>query len=478
MAGFLEAFNDPSTQGALSLASNLMRASGPSAMPVPFGAALGNAFQGYLANQGELTKQRQAQTLIDLEKQKTALTAAQVNAALHAQAIKDWALGGMVGPMPTFQGAALAGTPGVLAQAPQAVPQGALAAPGVSPQPMPQGAPAPLGGVLGGLPTEIQKAIQFRIAGLPEVGAAIEKQSEPVVGRESGIFRKRADGTLELDPGWVKGEQQRIALQKAEEDKHTIVDVPLPNGQTVKMTRAQQLALVNRSAPSEEEAVSAVKAAAAAGLPGGVTVASGMPGIVTGQTTGAKSAAETSGTKAGGVQAEIDTEAEHALQSKRILNEMRGLAQNFEPSKLSPFKRAVGEWAQAIGLKGFDEQIKAADNMQAMQKLTAALTTQAMKQFTNRGTQMEFNTFLKNNPNAELTPQGFLKVIDFMEKGSDMGLAKQQAFVEWKKTHKLEDAQDFLAEWNKKMNEEMPSTLATPPAGKVRKYNPATGKIE
>lgn len=87
MPGILDSLNDPSTQGALSLASNLMRASGPSAMPVPFGAALGNAYQGYLVNQGDFLKQRQTQQLIDLEKQKGQLNDLQIRQLLRNQQI-------------------------------------------------------------------------------------------------------------------------------------------------------------------------------------------------------------------------------------------------------------------------------------------------------------------------------------------------------------------------------------------------------
>ncbi len=97
MAGILEQWNDPSTQGALSLSSNLLRSAGPSAMPVPFGSAVGNAYQGYLQN-------RQQQQLLDLENLKGQLLKTQVAQAQRQQALFGWILGGKKGPMPGTEG--------------------------------------------------------------------------------------------------------------------------------------------------------------------------------------------------------------------------------------------------------------------------------------------------------------------------------------------------------------------------------------
>src|SRR5690349_20312445 len=94
MAGFLEALMNPATQGALSLSSNLLQAGGPSPYPVSFGGALGKAFQGFQNDQRQQLGMNQQQTLIDLEKQKAALTKAQVDAAMRQQALQEWALTG------------------------------------------------------------------------------------------------------------------------------------------------------------------------------------------------------------------------------------------------------------------------------------------------------------------------------------------------------------------------------------------------
>jgi hypothetical protein len=200
-------------------------------------------------------------------------------------------------------------------------------------------------------------------------------------------------------------------------------------------------------------------------LRGMAGVSSGMPGMTTGQSTASRAAAERSGMNAGDVQKQIDDEASTALQSRKILGEMRTLATDFTPSKVAPMKRLLGEWAQALNLPGnWSEEIKAAESQQALQKLTAQMATAAMKSFTSRGTQMEFKTFLANNPNAELTSGGFQKVLEFMDRTAAAPLEKQAAYMEWRRTNPLEKSQDFLAEWNKRQNAELkaPATSTAP----------------
>jgi hypothetical protein len=132
-------------------------------------------------------------------------------------------------------------------------------------------------------------------------------------------------------------------------------------------------------------------------------------------------------------------------------------------------QRALGEWAQALKLPGdWATEIKSAESQQALQKLTAQMATAAMKQFTNRGTQMEFKTFLQNNPNAELTSGGFQKVLEFMDKAASSSIEKQQAYQDWrKKGNPVERSQDFLADWNKRQNEEVGGTSKAPKRGDV-----------
>lgn len=480
MAGALDAFNDPATQGLLSLSASLLQAGGPSATPVPFGAAMGNAYQNYQGDQ-------QRRALLGLEQQKANLTQMQVQAAMRQQAMQEWALTGNMPQMPSMGAPSGLGAPQAPQQpmplnAPQSLPSGAPGAP-QSHQGLPPGSP------LAGLPPEAQQAIKLNMA-LPGAGSIAMQATQPVIGREGGIYKRNPDGSMSLDPGWIKGEEERLRLQEGIKNQNTIVDVPLADGRTQKMTKAQQLQVVDATAPINglpREVVGDIQRQLLAeptkpvdvnitlnGRSTKLTIPAlggGLPGVTAGQSTEARSAAEKSGMNAGDVQNDINQEAASALQSRKILGEMRGLSQDFNPGKIAPFKRALGEWAQATGIKGFDEEIKSAESQQALQKLTAQMATAAMKQFTNRGTQMEFKTFLQNNPNAELTPGGFQKVLEFMDKSAQASLDKQQAYQGWRQQgHPVERSQDFLAEWNKKQNEGLANPQgpkAPPKAGEV-----------
>jgi hypothetical protein len=80
---------------------------------------------------------------------------------------------------------------------------------------------------------------------------------------------------------------------------------------------------------------------------------------------------------------------------------------------------------------------------------------------------MEFKTFLANNPNAALTPEGFQKVLGFMNMGADQQLQKQQAFSQWAQDKSPAEYQQFEPQWNAKINGDLGNNIST--------YDPATG---
>ena len=139
----------------------------------------------------------------------------------------------------------------------------------------------------------------------------------------------------------------------------------------------------------------------------------------------------------GGIEAELQQQAEAALGVKRSLAEMRNLAQGFDPSSLASAKMTVGSVFQALGVpqETISGYLGNVGDMQAFQKQTASLAIQAVKQISPRATQMEFDRFLRANPNIMMTPEGMKRVIDFMDKAANSTLDRQQAFVEFKRAN-------------------------------------------
>lgn len=171
------------------------------------------------------------------------------------------------------------------------------------------------------------------------------------------------------------------------------------------------------------------------------------------------------------IQKNINEDADTALKTKRILGEMGTLRQNFTPGKMAGFQQALAQYKLAVDpdmTKGIatpqDQQFATAT--QGVDKLTAQLTTQALKEFTSRGTQMEFKTFLANNPNITMTPGGFDTLLSFMDKTSDLPLQKQQQFIKWKAPNgnqrPLAEYPDFDASWNQNVTQNIGNTLQAP----------------
>lgn len=134
----------------------------------------------------------------------------------------------------------------------------------------------------------------------------------------------------------------------------------------------------------------------------------------------------------------LNERAEAAVQGKRALGEMGNLLQGFEPGKGAPILAGLGSAAVALGVPS--DTVTNLTNVnpgdaEAFQKQTAALATEAAKQVSSRTTQMEFKTFLANNPNWMMTPQGIKRVMDYMGKGFDANIDQQHQFAQWSKTH-------------------------------------------
>lgn len=149
-------------------------------------------------------------------------------------------------------------------------------------------------------------------------------------------------------------------------------------------------------------------------------------------------------------------DAEAAVNGKRTLSEMGNLLQGFTPGSFAPVLSNIGAAAQSLGVS--PATVEKWTNMrpgdaQAFQKGTAALATEAAKQVSSRVTQMEFKTFLQNNPNWMMQPDGIKRVMDFMDKGFDSSIDKQAKFAAWSQTASPDRwAIDFPASYTKQRN--------------------------
>lgn len=199
-----------------------------------------------------------------------------------------------------------------------------------------------------------------------------------------------------------------------------------------------------------------------------------LPGAAESEAT--LSNAKDEGAQSVKISQDINDKAMAALQTKRTLTEMQNLAQNVNTGNFAPVLSKLGAWGVSLGIPEDTVQQYLngvrPGNAQDLNKLTAVLAGQALKQFSNRGTQMEFSTMLAQNPNIALTPDGFNQMINFLQKNTDQPLAEQAAFMQWKQGKSPKDYQDFPAEWTQQQLKNISSTL---PAAQPSTPNAAQG---
>jgi hypothetical protein len=143
-----------------------------------------------------------------------------------------------------------------------------------------------------------------------------------------------------------------------------------------------------------------------------------------------------------GVQAldkEINQQAEAGLGVKSTISEMRNLMQGFTPGATSETRQRLGNLFITAGVapetvnKWLNTNVA---DVEAFKKQTAYLAVQAVKQMSPRGTQMEFQKFLENNPNIFMTPQGAARVMDRLEKIANEPLDKLSAWEKFRQDNK------------------------------------------
>jgi len=167
----------------------------------------------------------------------------------------------------------------------------------------------------------------------------------------------------------------------------------------------------------------------------GQPVQSVIPGAAEakGQMKGAEAAAGKAGEQAAGYQMEINERAQNATGLLRTLSEMKNL--NTNPGLFAGAKEDIGRFFRSMGTS--DETIQkylnvSPGNLEASQKLTAQMAIEAVRQISNRPTQMEFQRFLEANPNIFQTPEGLKRVVEFMQNSASDTMSEQKEFLKAK----------------------------------------------
>lgn len=289
---------------------------------------------------------------------------------------------------------------------------------------------------------------------LERLSKSVLKQNPDLISNPTAYFN-----TLDrLKPMLVGSDQQRLDQLKFEHQKELQGQKDTAAMERVKARPASGgagagMAFVNKyMAPKEQggdgltfdEAVDKYKEVKRAGA----------------DESGDVAASKAFGKNAEKIESDINNKADGAVTSNRTLDHIKSLGADISMGKMAGAKQDLSAWAQSLGLmdqEQADKTFGSAGSSQALTKAVLPLVSQAVHDLTSRSAVQEFNQFVKSNPNIEMTPDGFNKVIGWMQKVNDLTIKKQEYFQEWKKDHKAKDYNNFSYDWNKKLTKEMDS---------------------
>jgi len=125
-------------------------------------------------------------------------------------------------------------------------------------------------------------------------------------------------------------------------------------------------------------------------------------------------------------------------ENLRVLREMQDAMKAFKTGGGMEVRARIGALADALGFPKEVVDAAAGGNrgaIQEFQKLAVRYATQEMK--TNMGsgqrfTNLDFSTFLKNNPTIDTDPRGLEKMFRFLEQGVRRAGDQQQEYQRWK----------------------------------------------
>lgn len=155
------------------------------------------------------------------------------------------------------------------------------------------------------------------------------------------------------------------------------------------------------------------------------------------QTTAAAESQKKSGSLGQDYANDLAKDSAGAIDVVRGLHEMKNLAKVATPNAANTMKMQLGSMLIAGGAD--PDSVSAflhvdIGALQAAAKQTSSLAVASIHQMTNRGTNFDLDTFMRNNPNLAMSPGGYSRVIDYMEKKSKDIIAKQKDFNTWRRT--------------------------------------------
>jgi hypothetical protein len=265
------------------------------------------------------------------------------------------------------------------------------------------------------------------------------------------------NGAITTTPGYLNSLSNITSTTEAAKKGYELVDVPMPDGTTRKMT-------VTQAAGLAKGGIGAQSNANQTNVVGQPNTQQNVPGIPILSETQKKSK-ELDITNAGDYEKNLNNTIAQGRNFMNRLNTSESALDQFQPGMGAGARLQVARAAKSLGMpEDLIKGINAGDiaSKQVFQKLAVQQAMEALKQDMQSGriTQAEFQIYQDNLPNIETDPAAIKQLFNAARQSHAHNVEEQQAYAQYKKQGG--DPGQWQAQWSKTQEQQRATNKVAP----------------
>ena len=266
-----------------------------------------------------------------------------------------------------------------------------------------------------------------------------------------------ANGAITTAPGYLPSLSGITSTTEAAKKGYELVDVPMPDGTTRKMTVTQAAGLARGGMGGQSNA----NQSNVAGQPNTQQNVPGIPILSETQ----KRSKELDITNAGDYEKNLNNTIAQGRNFMNRLNTSESALDQFQPGMGAGARLQVARAAKSLGMpEDLIKGINAGDiaSKQVFQKLAVQQAMEALKQDMQSGriTQAEFQIYKDNLPNIETDPAAIKQLFNAARQSHAHNVEEQQAYAQYKKQGG--DPGQWQAQWSKMQEQQRATNKVAP----------------
>jgi len=266
-----------------------------------------------------------------------------------------------------------------------------------------------------------------------------------------------ANGAITTTPGYLNSLSNITSTTEAAKKGYELVDVPMPDGTTRKMTVTQAAGLARGGMGGQSNA----NQSNVAGQP---NTQQNVPGIPILSETQKKSK-ELDITNAGDYEKNLNNTIAKGRNFMNRLNISESALDQFQPGMGAGARLQIARAAKSLGMpEDLIKGINAGDigSKQVFQKLAVQQAMEALQQDMQSGriTQAEFQIYKDNLPNIETDPAAIKELFNAARQSHAHNVEEQQAYAQYKKQGG--DPGQWQAQWSKTQEQQRSANKIAP----------------